>query len=118
MYRLPVYSALFVALVLGAAAVWMGDQAWDHYEKGSPQEVSLASEGVQKEPGSLPLQELLQRLALPENSRLLEIEVVHHNGGALYEIDLVTPEGAVKELLVDPRSGHVMKGREVAGKRE
>ncbi len=118
MYRLPVYTALFVALLLGAAAVWMGDQAWDRYQKGSPQEVRLASEGAQKEPGSLPLQELLQRLSLPESSRLLEIEVVQHNGVALYEIDLVTPEGAVKELLVDPRSGHVMKGRELDEKGE
>ncbi len=105
-------SVLAVALVLGLAAAWLGNRAWHHYEKGEPDEVMLEEGRQLDENGLLPLQELIRRLSLPEASRILEIELERYRGNLLYEIELLTPEGAVKEFLVDPRTGRVVDGRE------
>ena len=110
MSRLFAFTVLVIALALGLAAAWLGNRAWDHYERGEPHEVFLGDDRESEKNGPLSLQELLQRLSLPEKSRILEIELERHEGVLLYEIELLTPAGTVKEILVDPRTGQVMGG--------
>ncbi len=59
----------------------------------------------------LALEVLLERIDLPPNSRLLEIELEHEDGRLLYEIEYVIPSGVIEELLVDPHTAEII-GRE------
>ncbi len=108
MSRLTILASLVVALGLGAVALWLGHRSWEGYEKGEAHEVVLEEEGNGAPNGVLTLHQLLERISLPSGSRILEIELESHDGALFYEIEFLTPEGAVRALLVDPRSGRVM----------
>lgn len=61
------------------------------------------------EQGRLPLQEIIRRLDLPSEVRILEVEQEQRNGRQYYEIELLMPEGRVRELYVDPRTAEVLE---------
>ena len=53
----------------------------------------------------LPLAEILDRLSLPPGSRVLEVELERGQGRLLYEIEVLGPDGRVREWRVDAASG-------------
>ncbi len=57
----------------------------------------------------LPLQELLKRVQLPAEARVLEVEYEHKRGRHLYEIEYLMPDGRVHEIKVDALSASIIK---------
>ncbi|MGA7979869.1 MAG: PepSY domain-containing protein [Chromatiaceae bacterium] len=57
----------------------------------------------------LPLQELISRMHLGEGARLLEIEAKLHDGRRLYEVEYVDQNGHVQELVIDARTGEIVR---------
>lgn len=60
----------------------------------------------------LPLEELLRRLGLGTDARILEIESEFEHGRHVYEIEYLVPSGRVREVLIDARSGEVLTEEE------
>jgi uncharacterized membrane protein YkoI len=56
----------------------------------------------------LPLEELMHRLGLDKDVRILEIESEMEHGAALYEIEYVERSGRIRKIRVDARSGQVL----------
>ncbi len=105
-------GTLVVALFLGASAFWMAHEEWDEYEHGVGDLPTTDAVMNGDESGPLPLQELIRRLQLPSDTRILEVEKKQRDGRLLYEIELLTPQGRVYELLVDSHSGEVVEQEE------
>ncbi|WP_397452454.1 PepSY domain-containing protein [Pseudomonas sp. NA-150] len=60
-----------------------------------------------------PLEELIgQALARYPGARLLETELKEKKGAYLYEIELLTLEGVVRELQFDARDSRLLKDKE------
>ncbi|SDO42396.1 PepSY domain-containing protein [Pseudomonas jinjuensis] len=51
-------------------------------------------------------------LARYPGSRLLEAELEEEHDGYVYEVELVTPDGVVRELELDARDGRILKDKE------
>lgn len=61
----------------------------------------------------LPLEQLLeQALARYPGARLLEAELERDDGRYIYEVELLTAQGIVRELELDAASGRLLKDRE------
>ncbi|WJW74305.1 PepSY domain-containing protein [Thiohalobacter sp. IOR34] len=105
-------AAALAALLLGLAALWLTRE--NDAEHGPDEGRPAAGHGIPAsgDSGPLPLQELVRRLHLPPDTRILEIERKQGDGRLLYEIELLTPDQRVYELLVDPRSGEVLEQEE------
>ncbi len=108
MRLLPVVVALLLAALLAVAALWLAHREWEGYERSEWEEIALDAHGGREGAGPLPLRRLLERLALPEGTRILEIEREHEEGVPVYELELLGPDGRVYELLVDARTGRVI----------
>jgi uncharacterized membrane protein YkoI len=57
----------------------------------------------------LPLAQLIERMHLGEGARLLEIEAKLHGGRRLYEVEYVDANGRVHEVLLDARTGAILR---------
>ena len=60
----------------------------------------------------LPLEELLRRLDLGADTRVLEIESEFEHGRRVYEIEYLDSGGRVREVLIDAVSGEVLSDEE------
>ena len=61
----------------------------------------------------LPLEQLLQQaLDRYPGAKLLEAELEEKHDVYVYEVELLTAEGVVRELDVDATTGHVLKDKE------
>jgi uncharacterized membrane protein YkoI len=56
----------------------------------------------------LPLEEIMRRLDLGQDVRILEIESEMEHGAALYEIEYVERGGRIRKIRVDARSGQLL----------
>jgi len=56
----------------------------------------------------LPLEELLTRIKLGPDARVLEIESEHEHGRLIYEIEYVDGQGRIREVSIDAASGRVL----------
>ena len=56
----------------------------------------------------LPLEEIMRRLDLGKDVRILEIESEMEHGAAHYEIEYVERNGRIRKIRVDARSGQVL----------
>ena len=109
----PLVIIVFLALLLGAVALWMAESQWGGYERQARQhDASGLRKTAELSEGMLSLQEILQRLKLPEDTRILEVEREPHGGKLYYEIELVNAEGRIFELLIDPYTAKVVKQEE------
>ncbi len=103
MTRYLIIATLLSALLLGGAAIWMAEKAWDAYElRDEPDERANISLIEEHAPAPLSLQTLIERLELPRDTRVLEVEREHHGERMYYEIELLTAEGRIYQLHVDP----------------
>lgn len=60
----------------------------------------------------LPLEELLRRLDLGADARILEIESEFEHGRRVYEIEYLDRGGRIREFLIDARNGDVLSDEE------
>lgn len=61
----------------------------------------------------LPLEQLLQTaLGRYPGARLLEAELEEKHGRYEYEVELLTPQGVVREIKLDARTGELLKDEE------
>jgi len=60
----------------------------------------------------LPLEELLRRLELGAETRILEIESEFEHGRRVYEIEYLDQRGRIREVLIDASSGEVLADEE------
>jgi uncharacterized membrane protein YkoI len=60
----------------------------------------------------LPLEELMRRLDLGPDARILEIESEFEHGRRVYEIEYLSGNGRIREVLIDARSGEILADEE------
>ena len=60
----------------------------------------------------LPLEELMRRLDLGPDARILEIESELEHGRRVYEIEYLSGNGRIREVLIDARSGEILADEE------
>ena len=60
----------------------------------------------------LPLEELMRRLDLGPDARILEIESEFEHGRRVYEIEYLSGNGSIREVLIDARSGEILADEE------
>jgi uncharacterized membrane protein YkoI len=61
----------------------------------------------------LPLEQLMQQaLDRYPNARLLEAELEEHDDHHIYEVELLTTEGVVREIKLDAATGALLKDKE------
>jgi len=58
----------------------------------------------------LPLEELLHRAGLGPDTRILEIEREFEYGRRVYEIEYLSRDGRIREVLIDADSGETLTG--------
>lgn len=56
----------------------------------------------------LPLEDILDRAGLGEDTRVLEIEIEREHGVLVYEIEYVDEQGRIREVYIDARTGAVL----------
>lgn len=57
----------------------------------------------------LPLEDLLQRLDLGPDARILELESEYEHGRHVYEIEYVDGGGRVREVYIDAATGEILE---------
>lgn len=61
----------------------------------------------------LPFEQMMKRIEQHyPNSTLLEAELEEEDGVLVYEVEILTPQGVVRELELDARDGRVLKDEE------
>mgnify|MGYP003572915579 FL=1 len=60
----------------------------------------------------LPLEELMRRLDLGPDARILEIESEFEHGRRVYEIEYLSGNGRIREVLIDARTGEILADEE------
>lgn len=83
-----------VSLVIGLAAY-----ADDDHERARM---------LQQEDEILSLEAILERLPADSDSRLLELELEREQGTWVYELEMLHPDGRVREYEVDAVTGEVL----------
>ncbi|MFR0690780.1 PepSY domain-containing protein [Enterobacterales bacterium AE_CKDN230030158-1A_HGKHYDSX7] len=98
---LPRMALLGLALAALAGVVQAHDLSQD-------EALRLSKEGVIR-----PFEEILPAaLSRYPGSRLLEAELEKEHGNYIYEVELLTVEGVVRELELDARDGRILKDKE------
>ncbi|MGY4535090.1 putative membrane protein YkoI [Pseudomonas sp. TE3786] len=98
------YSGI-VALVLSVLALSFAAQARD---LDQDEVLHLRQQGL-----ILPLEQLLQpALVRHPGAKLLEAELEEEDDVLVYEIELLTTDGVVRELEIDVRDGRILKDKE------
>ena len=68
---------------------------------------------LRQQGGILPLEQLLQQaLDRYPGAKLLEAELEEKHDVYIYEVELLTPQGVVRELDLDARTGRLLKDKE------
>ncbi|TNF92290.1 MAG: hypothetical protein EP297_13455 [Gammaproteobacteria bacterium] len=85
-------------------SVGMISQAWssDDYDRAR----TLMERG-----DILPLEQILQRMP-DTNARILEVELEHEHGRMVYEVEVLNPNGYVREYLFDAQTGKLLSVEE------
>ena len=98
---LPRAAMLVMALLATAGAAQAHDLSQD-------EALRLSREGVIR-----PFEEILPAaLGRYPGSRLLEAELEKEHDTYIYEVELLTAEGVVRELELDARDGRILKDKE------
>lgn len=107
----PLVPALALTLLTSPAS--LGDQGRGSSGSGSSgsgsrrPDADIAREAVRR--GEfLSLERILAIIARDHPGQILEIELEREDGFWEYEVDIVTPEGRVIEITLDPASGRIV----------
>jgi len=90
---------LLLPLMLAAAHV-LADRKGNDHERAYQ---------ARQDDSILSLEEILEKLGLGPDTRLLEVELEHEHDRDIYEIEYLTNDGDIYELEVDAASGRVLK---------
>lgn len=60
----------------------------------------------------LPLEEILKHVRPLQPGKILEVELEKEQGSIVYELEILTGEGIVKEIFIDARTGQLLFSRE------
>ena len=60
----------------------------------------------------LPLEQIIEGLKLDTSDRILEIESEFEHGARIYEIEILTRDGYIREIEVDAVTGQILKEEE------
>ncbi|UFH51434.1 PepSY domain-containing protein [Pseudomonas sp. KNUC1026] len=78
------------------------------HDLGQDEALKLRQQGA-----ILPLEQLLaSAMARYPGARLLEAELERDHGRYIYEVELLTASGAVREIELDAATGHLLKDEE------
>jgi len=103
--RTLLLPTLAVALMAGA---WLlARDRWQEYHRVDIEDTHTAIDTGSPD-DILPLHELLARLALAPGTRIVEIEQEAEHGAFVYEIEILEPDGRVRELLIDARNARIL----------
>ncbi|PJI47923.1 MAG: peptidase [Pseudomonas sp.] len=95
------------AVLLGLALTAMAGIAQAH-DLSQDEALRLSKEGVIR-----PFEEILPAaLSRYPGSRLLEAELEREHDTYIYEVELLTVDGVVRELELDARDGRILKDKE------
>ncbi|MDH1010913.1 PepSY domain-containing protein [Pseudomonas nicosulfuronedens] len=95
------------AALLGLALAAIAGVAQAH-DLSQDEALRLSKEGVIR-----PFEEILPAaLSRYPGSRLLEAELEKEHGNYIYEVELLTVDGVVRELELDARDGRILKDKE------
>lgn len=100
--RIPFPMLVLTAAILSVTVLGTGHGDDDHEE----------AYRLRKRREVLPLEELLRRLDLGADTRILEIESEFKHGRHLYEIEYLGGDGRIREVLIDAGSGEVLADEE------
>lgn len=92
-------SLVLIALVLPFANLWASGDHEQAYRLREHNEI-------------LPLEQIMGKLGLAPNDRILEVETEFEGDRRIYEIEYVTVGGTIKEVKVDARTGEVLRTKE------
>ena len=56
----------------------------------------------------MPLETIIQRARLRPDERIIEVELEEEDGRMVYELELLGPDGIVRERLFDAKSGKLI----------
>lgn len=97
------YPRWFVALFLALLSF-----AVDARDLDQDEALQLRQQGV-----ILPFEQLTeQTMRLYPGAKLLEVELEEKNGAYVYEVELLTAQGVVRELKFDARDSRLLKDKE------
>jgi len=96
--RLPFSMLALTAVILSVTVLGIGYSDDDHEE----------AYRLRERREILSLEELLRRLDLGADTRILEIESKFEHGCHVYEIEYLNRDGRVHEVLIDAGSGEVL----------
>jgi uncharacterized membrane protein YkoI len=96
--RLPFSMLALTAVILSVTVLGIGYGDDDHEE----------AYRLRERREILSLEELLRRLDLGADTRILEIESEFEHGRHVYEIEYLNPDGRVREVLIDAGSGEIL----------
>lgn len=100
-------TVLPCAALLGLALAAFAGVAQAH-DLSQDEALRLSKEGVIR-----PFEEILPAaLSRYPGSRLLEAELEKEHDTYIYEVELLTTEGVVRELELDARNGRILKDKE------
>lgn len=95
------------AVLFGLALAVLAGVTQAH-DLSQDQALRLSKEGVIR-----PFEEILPAaLSRYPGSRLLEAELEKEHGNYVYEVELLTADGVVRELELDARDGRILKDKE------
>jgi uncharacterized membrane protein YkoI len=98
---MPAWRWVALALLLCPLAVGAGGREHDDHGDNDHDRARRAVQAGEV----LPLQEVLNRLARRQPGQVLEVELEREAGRWVYEIKLLQPDGRLRKLQVDARTG-------------
>ena len=94
-----------LALALLVSLLLAGAQAVPARERSSDQHRARAAVAAGER---LPLSRILALIEAQVGGRVLEVELDDDDGRELYEVDILSSDGRVRELKVDPATGEIL----------
>jgi len=103
------HTTLTIALLLGLAMTASFSQASDdnrddHKEYGYKHDHEYAHD-LRKDGEILKLETILSNSDIPDSYRVLEVEFEREHGKAIYEVEMIDPDGKVHEYEFDASTG-------------
>ncbi len=100
-------TVLLRAMLFGLGVTALAGAAQAH-DLNQDEVLRLRQDGVIQ-----PLESLMQEaLGRYPGARLLEVELEEEDGDYVYEVELLTRDGVVRELELDARNGRILKDEE------
>lgn len=109
MKRKRVYATVLCLLMAGLAGGTGSLLAGEGDKKIEVEEVSVAEKVKWAKATKVPLAEALKTAMANTAGQAIEAEIESINGRLVYEVEIVTPDGNVVEIYIDPQTGKLIE---------